>query len=129
MILNGTSLLYHLGGEVLDCSICGWSGILVKITAPLCELLRSHDHQYLEVAVEQLLQKSAICSCKQDCYSRKSSDLHPQLSSLLQLAVDLATEKGASCWLSTLPLEEYGFALQIRIALVLLYYGWLPQTS
>ena len=33
------------------------------------------------------------------------------MSSLLQLAVNLATEKGTSGWLTTPPLEEYGFAL------------------
>ena len=40
-----------------------------------------------------------------------SFDLHQQLSSSLQLAVNFATEKGVSSWLTTLPLEEYGFAL------------------
>ena len=77
-----------------------------KITEPLCKLLLSHDRQYPEVKADQLLQKSAV---KQDCYSRNSSDLHQQLSSSLQfplqLAVNLATEKGASSWLTTLPLE------------------------
>ena len=77
---------------------------------------------------DQLLQKSAVRSHKQDFYSRNSSDLHQQLSSSLQLAVNLATEKGASSWLTTLPLEEYGFALHksaFQDALAL-RYGWLP---
>ena len=77
---------------------------------------------------DQLLQKSAVRSYKQDCYSRNPSDLHQQLSSSLQLAVNLATEKGASSWLTTLPLEEYDFALHksaFQDALVL-RYGWLP---
>ena len=77
---------------------------------------------------DQLLQKSTIQSFKRQCYSKNSSDLHQQLSSLLQLAVNLATEKGASSWLTTLPLEEYGFALHksaLQDALAL-HYGWLP---
>ena len=78
-----------------------------KITEPLCKLLLSHDRQYPEVKADQLLQKSAVRSYKQDCYSRNSSDLHQQLSSSLQLAVNLATEKGASSWLTTLPLEAW----------------------
>ena len=100
----------------------------LKITEPLCKLLLSHDRQYPEVKADQLLQKSTVRSFKQQCYSRNSSDLHQQLSSSLQLAVNLATEKGASSWLTTLPLEEYGFALHksaFQDALAL-RYGWLP---
>ena len=98
-----------------------------KITEPLCKLLLSHNCQYPEVKADQLLQKSIVRSYKQDCYSRNSSDLHQQLSSSLQLAVNLATEKGASSWLTTLLLEEYGLALHesaFQDALAL-RYGWL----
>ena len=100
----------------------------LKITEPLCKLLLSHDRQYPEVKADQLLQKSTVRSFKQQCYSRNSSDFHQQLSPSLQLAVNLATKKGASSWLTTLPLEEYGFALHksaFQDALAL-RYGWLP---
>ena len=100
----------------------------LMITEPLCKLLLSHDRQYPEVKADQLLQKSTVRSLKQQCYSRNSSDLHQQLSPSLQLAVNLATEKGASSWLTTLPLEEYGFALHksaFQDALAL-RYGWVP---
>ena len=43
--------------------------------------------------------------------------------------MNLATEKGASSWLTTFPLEEYGFALHksaLQDALAL-RYGWLPH--
>ena len=46
----------------------------------------------------------------------------------MQLATDLAREKGASSWLTALPLEEYGFALHktaFRDAIAL-WYGWPP---
>ena len=76
----------------------------LKITEPLCNLLLSHDQQYPEVKADQLLQKSTVRSFKQQRYSRNSSDLQQQLSSSLQLAVNLATEKGAS--LTTLPLKN-----------------------
>ena len=101
---------------------------MYKITEPLCKLLLSHDRQYPEVKADQLLQKSAVCLYKQDCYSRNLSDLHQQLSSSLQLAVNLATEKEASSWLTTLPLEEYGFALHKPAFqdTLSLHYGWLP---
>ena len=43
--------------------------------------------------------------------------------------MDLAQEKGASSWLTSLPLEEFGFSLHkgaFRDAIAL-RYGWLPQ--
>ena len=43
--------------------------------------------------------------------------------------ISLLSEKGASFWLSTLPVEEHGFALHkgaFRDALFL-HYGWLPS--
>ena len=46
----------------------------------------------------------------------------------MQLAMDLSKEKGASSWLTALPLEEHGFTLHkqaFRDALSL-RYGWLP---
>ena len=45
--------------------------------------------------------------------------------------MDLSQEKGASTWLSVLPLEEYGFALHkgaFRDALAL-RYGWSPANA
>ena len=42
--------------------------------------------------------------------------------------MDLATEKGASSWLSTLPVKEHGYALH-KAAFddaVALRYGWMP---
>ncbi len=37
--------------------------------------------------------------------------LKPGLSAPLQRAMDLAQENGASTWLTTLPIQEYGFNL------------------
>ena len=50
------------------------------------------------------------------------------MPSSLQRSMSLAAEKGASTWLSTLPIEEHGFALHkggFRDALCL-RYGWQP---
>ena len=54
-----------------------------------------------------------------------------QPSDSLRHAVDLAQEKGASSWLSSLPLAEFGFSLHkgaFRDALAL-RYGWLPSNT
>jgi len=60
-----------------------------------------------------------------DSLSTLSSILPPNL----QLSLKLAGEKGASSWLSTLPLECHGFALHKGdfCDAVALCYGWPPQ--
>ena len=60
-----------------------------------------------------------------DCFSTLSSTL----PSNLQLSLKLAGKKGASSWLSTLPLECHGFALHKGdfCGAVALRYGWTPQ--
>ena len=49
----------------------------------------------------------------------------------MKYSVDLAQEKGASTWLTSLPLEEFGFSLHkgaFRDALAL-RYGWMPLNT
>ena len=67
------------------------------------------------------------------CDSAKEAamSLRDTVSCLLQRAMDLAQEKGASSWLTSLPLEEFGFTLHkgaFRDA-VALRYGWQPSYS
>ena len=60
---------------------------------------------------------------------READDLYSQLSDSLQRAVNLAKEKGASTWLTVLPLTDHGFALHksaFHDALAL-RYGWTPS--
>ena len=59
-----------------------------------------------EIKAQQFLRKKDIRQVKQSYYSSVSCNLHGQLNHSLQLALDLATAKGASAWLSTLPLSE-----------------------
>ena len=86
-----------------------------KISEPLCNFLLNHNLQYFEVKADQLTQKSSVRSFKRDLYSGNSSNLHPQLSASLQVAVKLAIEKGASSWLTAIPLDEYGFAQATQV--------------
>jgi len=59
------------------------------------------------------------------------STLSSTLSPNLQLSRKLAGEKGASSWLSTLPLECNGFALHKGdfCDAVALRYGWCPPSN
>ena len=57
-----------------------------------------------------------------------ASHLKTSLPAPLQHSMSLAQEKGASSWLTALPVEEFGFALHkgaFRDALAL-RYGWCP---
>ena len=59
----------------------------------------------------------------------KQSELTPLLPANLHRIISLSSEKGASSWLSVLPIEERGFALHkgtFRDALCLCY-GWFPS--
>ena len=61
--------------------------------------------------------------------SEKTSELKGRLPNTLQRAMDVSSEKGASSWLTTLPIAEHGFALHkgaFRDALCL-RYGWRPS--
>ena len=74
----------------------------------------------------QYSKKSAIHLSRQSLYSASSSALRPELDNTLQTALVHATIKGASTWLSALPLSEYGFASH-KAAFhdaIALRYGW-----
>ena len=61
----------------------------------------------------------------------EAADLKGKFNDTLQRAMELASEKGASSWLTALPLAEFGFSLHkgaFRDA-VALRYGWLPPQS
>ena len=100
------------------------------VTEPLQTLILTKNVNYSEeVRCNQFSRKLEIKQSKAAHSSSVCSDLCPQLSTTLQKAVTLASEKGASSWLSALPLREYGFALHktaFHDALAL-RYGWLPS--
>ena len=81
---------------------------------------------YFDIRSSQYSKKSAIHLSRQSLYSASSSALRPELDSTTQTALDYATIKGASTWLSALPLSEYGFASH-KAAFhdaIALRYGW-----
>ena len=75
---------------------------------------------------EQLSLKRAIHLENHHHYEELASSLHPLLPADLQRARELACLKGASSWLTVLPLDEHGFSLHkgdFRDA-ICLRYGW-----
>ena len=102
----------------------------VKITSALVALI---VQQELTFSIDTLeAQRSAKCEVvrmKHRAHDEVAATLCQSLPIGLQRIVALSSEKGASSWLSALPVEEHGFALHkgaFRDALCL-RYGWLPS--
>ena len=102
----------------------------VKITSALVALI---VQQELTFSIDTLeAQRSAKCEVvrmKHRAHDEVAATLCQSLPVGLQRIVTLSSEKGASSWLSALPVEEHGFALHkgvFRDALCLCY-GWLPS--
>ena len=102
----------------------------MKITSALVALI---VQQELTFSIDTLeAQRSAKCEVvrmKHRAHDEVAATLCQSLPVGLQRIVALSSEKGASSWLSALPVEEHGFALHkgaFRDALCL-RYGWLPS--
>ena len=102
----------------------------LKITKSLVDLILSQSTEYpYEVLTDQITVKNGIKSSRKKLSKEAADELRNALPSLLQRAMDLSREKGASSWLTVLPLEEHHFSLHkqaFRDALAL-RYGWLPS--
>ena len=100
----------------------------VMITAPLVALITQHKHTYSTHVASAT--KSAKLTARQDkrrWLSERKDDLYSRSSLLTQRCIDLASEKGASSWLTALPLLDLGLHLHkgnFRDA-VYLRYNWL----
>ena len=85
----------------------------VKVTAPLVE--------QIVVQVHQLPEDSLIRSAQQDVGAERAKNVEKRAERLKEVALqktgraqDLATEKGSSMWLTSLPLKEMVFNLNKR---------------
>jgi len=99
-----------------------------NICEPLCDFISNRSLSFAEVSSDQLQRKSLICKSKAETYSTLSSALREDFDQSLRCAVDFASVKGASSWLTALPLQEHGFALHKSAFLdaLALRYGWIP---
>ena len=84
----------------------------VNISQPLIQCIEHHQNGiYFRAKVDQVARKAEIWSARQSHYLTELFNILANLNQSLQLAVDLATTKGASSWLSAFPLAEHGFVL------------------
>ena len=102
----------------------------LKITTPLKTLIRGKDPMYpFETWEEQYKAKDEVHKSRRKKQSDTANQMKPSLPSTLQRSMMLAQEKGASSWMTTLPVAEFGFTLHkgaFRDALCL-RYGWQPS--
>ena len=102
-----------------------------RVTGPLVSLILEQDSQFtVGVLNEQLALKQEIHLENRHRTADLAASLHSLLPIELQRAREVACLKGASSWLTVLPLDEHGFSLHkgdFRDA-VCLRYGWpLPH--
>ena len=82
----------------------------VKITAPLVAIMITQDNVLPDNDEVNKL-KSEVRQEQQDRVKSKAENLEKELPDTTLRAVTESREKGASSWLSVLPLEEYDFTL------------------
>ena len=100
-----------------------------SLCGPLISNIIEQEYKLGDVPDKQRKLKSDIRREKVKEASEKAKQVHSHLPEHLQRPVQLAVEKGASSWLTTLPLKVHGFALHksaFRDA-VCLRYNWAPS--
>ena len=75
--------------------------------------------------------KSAIQHERRDLTAQIAFTLREELPPALSKAMDLASQPGASSWLTTLPIKEHGFCLHkgAFADTLALRYGWAPTKT
>eukprot|EP00731_Ephydatia_muelleri_P024258 Em0016g529a len=89
-----------------------------SVCKPLYNLILLHDSSYHTEAIEQQVKaKKEVHSFKLKHSQGSASNLRPQCS------MDLAQEKGASNWLTTLPIDENGFTVHFMMLSLLVEHA------
>ena len=100
------------------------------MSKPLVDQILSGNTDYPDnTFAAQIEAKNKIKTRRRQQSQEAAQRIRESLTSPMQLAMDLAQEKGASSWLTALPLEEHGFILHksaFRDAMAL-RYGWVPS--
>ena len=102
-----------------------------RLTSPLVATIATQDQDRL-VDISAILEaKASIRQSNREFQTQLAESVHGNLSPQLKRHVDLAMEKGASSWLSVLPLDDHNFSLHkgaFRDA-ICLRYGWKPLNT
>ena len=96
-----------------------------KVTNPLVRRIVEKEHQYSDASEIRTLQLNTRKQ-KDDCLSERLEQVKNSLRTKAKRAVELATEKGSSNWLTVIPLKEMDYNLnkkEFRDA-IKLRYDW-----
>ena len=81
-------------------------------TEPLVRAIAEQRRGEIEKCTEEVRRiRSDLKNEKRKHAHEKSETIQDQAQGTMKLAMDLAKEKGASSWLSVLPIDEFGFFL------------------
>ena len=97
-------------------------------SSPLVDLIVSQIHDASSCFAIQIQLRSEVLATHRKELQEFAINIYDQLPSELQSSVELACERGASNWLSCLPLRSHGFSLHksaFRDGLLLRYH-WTP---
>ena len=103
-----------------------------EVSKPLVDQILSQTGEYTyEVLADQITAKNEVKTRRRQQGEQAADQIRETLSPSMQYAMDLSKEKGASNWLTVLPLEEHGFSLHKRAFrdAIALRYGWLPTNT
>ena len=96
----------------------------LQITQTLTEAICEQQNEFVEDAKKTKEIKADVVRKRNLLYKKRQQDILEELGEAGKLMVNLASEKGASSWLTSLPLKEFGYLLnrqQFNDALCLRY--------
>ena len=101
-----------------------------QISEPLLKLIvKQHAEYPYKCLADQTMAKPTAHQQRHQQATLAAEDLKPTLSNTIRRAMELANGRGASNWLTSLPIEEFGFCLHkgaFTDALAI-KYGWTPS--
>ena len=100
----------------------------IKVTNPLVRRIVEQEHQSPDASEIQTL---STRKQKDDCLSERLEQVKNSLLTKAKRAVELATEKGSSNWLTVIPLKELDYNLnkkEFRDAIKLRYVWQITET-
>ena len=112
-ILNLLTLLARLGGIDITSPTPHADvefSTSMKITDPLKDAILKQSFEYMGDVVDSQLEDD-VRKLKPELCKQASDSVKQNLSNSLKRSMDLAQERGASNWLTTLPIQKFGFML------------------
>ena len=101
----------------------------MQLSSPLVMLITQGEADLAQSTTAQRRARNQLQQDKRKHENEVAATLHDKLSEPLQRARKVASERGASSWLTALPLQHHGFAIHkgaFRDALAL-RYGWVLE--